>query len=166
MSSTNRWPGPFLYLLLVALTITLDLASKSAMVWLLEGGARTITLLPWLDLRLAYNRGISFSLFEAEHAGHVTTLVVIASLAAIGFAIVGLLAAASSERVSYLLISGGAAGNVIDRAANHAVTDFISFHVGQWHWPSFNIADVAITLGVATLLGSSFGLFQRKSPLK
>ncbi|MBQ8172474.1 MAG: signal peptidase II, partial [Mailhella sp.] len=46
-------------------------------------------------------------------------------------------------------ILGGALGNLIDRVRVRAVTDFLDFHVGHWHWPAFNVADIAICLGVA-----------------
>jgi signal peptidase II len=53
------------------------------------------------------------------------------------------------------LIAGGAAGNVVDRVSRGAVTDFLDFHVGAWHWPAFNTADAAITVGVVLLFTSS-----------
>jgi signal peptidase II len=50
------------------------------------------------------------------------------------------------------LVMGGAIGNVIDRARWGAVFDFADFHIGQWHWPAFNIADSAIVVGVGLML--------------
>jgi signal peptidase II len=50
------------------------------------------------------------------------------------------------------LVMGGAIGNVIDRARWGAVFDFADFHVGQWHWPAFNVADSAIVVGVGLML--------------
>jgi signal peptidase II len=57
------------------------------------------------------------------------------------------------------LVVGGAIGNVIDRIRFGAVVDFLDFHLGGWHWPAFNIADSAITVGVLFLLTD--GLFRR-----
>lgn len=148
----ERWPSPLQYLSLIALIAALDLASKYAMVECLDGGARTISLLPFLDLRLSYNRGISFSLFEAEHARDVTLLIVLTGLATLAFGIAGLIAKSPTDRIALSLVSGGAGGNVLDRLANHGVTDFIDFHFRGWHWPSFNIADTAIAIGVTILL--------------
>ena len=54
------------------------------------------------------------------------------------------------------LIAGGAAGNVLDRIRQGAVTDFLDFHVGGWHWPAFNMADTMITIGVVLLIAGSF----------
>jgi signal peptidase II len=50
------------------------------------------------------------------------------------------------------LVLGGALGNVIDRLRFGAVVDFLDFHLAGWHWPAFNVADSAITIGVALLL--------------
>ncbi len=56
------------------------------------------------------------------------------------------------------LIVGGAMGNVVDRVRLGAVMDFLDFHLGTWHWPAFNLADSAITMGVAFLVFD--GLFR------
>ena len=49
-------------------------------------------------------------------------------------------------------VLGGALGNVVDRARHHAVVDWLDFHFAGWHWPAFNVSDLAITVGVAALL--------------
>ena len=56
------------------------------------------------------------------------------------------------EATGYSLIMGGALGNAVDRALRGHVVDFLDFHLGAWHWPAFNLADTAITLGVVALL--------------
>ena len=60
--------------------------------------------------------------------------------------------AKSYERVPLALIAGGAIGNLIDRIRFGAVVDFLDFHIGGWHWPAFNIADICITVGVGLYL--------------
>ena len=62
------------------------------------------------------------------------------------------------------LVMGGAIGNVIDRARWGAVFDFADFHVGQWHWPAFNIADAAIVVGVGLMLLDSLLAETRRTP--
>jgi signal peptidase II len=58
------------------------------------------------------------------------------------------------ERLGLTLIVGGSLGNIIDRARQGMVTDFLDIYRGAWHWPTFNMADVAISLGaVALILG-------------
>jgi signal peptidase II len=54
------------------------------------------------------------------------------------------------------LIAGGAIGNIYDRMRQGAVTDFIDLHLGAWHWPTFNTADIAIVVGAAILIADSF----------
>ena len=58
------------------------------------------------------------------------------------------------------LVIGGALGNAVDRLARGAVVDFLDFHWGELHWPAFNLADSAITIGVALMLLD--GLFERR----
>ena len=61
------------------------------------------------------------------------------------------------EALAYSLILGGALGNAIDRLLFGEVTDFLDFHASGTHWPAFNGADIAITLGAACLILSAFG---------
>jgi signal peptidase II len=64
--------------------------------------------------------------------------------------------------VALALILGGAVGNLIDRLVYGYVIDFLDVYYESWHWPAFNIADSAITLGVMLMLVESFGLGQSK----
>ena len=64
--------------------------------------------------------------------------------------------------IALSLVLGGAVGNLIDRLAYGYVIDFLDVYYGNWHWPAFNIADSAITLGVALMLLESFGLGKAK----
>jgi signal peptidase II len=54
------------------------------------------------------------------------------------------------------LMAGGASGNIFDRMERGKVTDFIDFHLAEWHWPAFNLADVAIVVGALILVSGSF----------
>ncbi|MEM7827849.1 MAG: signal peptidase II, partial [Candidatus Aenigmatarchaeota archaeon] len=65
------------------------------------------------------------------------------------------------SRVSLGMILGGATGNLIDRIRFGAVIDFIDLHYGNIHWPAFNIADAAITVGIIVIMW--IGLFQKRS---
>lgn len=62
----------------------------------------------------------------------------------------------SLDALAYSLILGGALGNAVDRAVRGHVIDYLDFHAGRWHWPAFNLADVAITMGAAALILSAF----------
>ena len=60
------------------------------------------------------------------------------------------------EALSISLILGGALGNALDRAVRGQVIDYLDFHIGGWHWPAFNLADVAIVAGAALMVAASF----------
>lgn len=134
---------------IAAAVAIVDLATKQlAVTWL----SHPIAIAPFFSLSLGFNAGISFGLFQAGSRSASMLLVLLAA----GLTVVmGTLAWRSRhpvERVGFALIIGGAVGNMIDRAADGRVTDFLDFHVGVWRWPTFNGADTAITAGVALLL--------------
>lgn len=56
------------------------------------------------------------------------------------------------SNIAYALVIGGALGNLCDRLVHGFVVDFIDFYVGDWHWPTFNIADMAICVGAALII--------------
>ena len=146
--------------LLTALAVALaDQATKWAMLEWLQGIGHKLTVTPFFDLVLVYNRGASFGLFQTDSpwgpwllSGF--TVVVIAGL------LVWMWRTRERSLVLGLgLIAGGAAGNLIDRLSLGHVVDFLDFHVGAYHWPAFNLADSAITCGVAIILyGSLIGM--------
>ena len=142
--------------LLVALAVTiLDQLTKAAVLGYFSGrlfGSRTLSLTPFFDLVLTYNRGMSFGLFNNAAGPNA----VVFSLAAAAI-IAGLCYWLSRATSPFLgaaigLIIGGAVGNVVDRLRLGAVVDFLYFHAGPWYWPAFNLADSAICLGVAAML--------------
>jgi signal peptidase II len=113
---------------------------------------RTITVLPVLDLRMAWNYGISFSLFNSGSDGMVMALLAVQVLITAGLCwymwrLDGIL-----MQVAAGLIVGGALGNILDRAVYGAVADFLDFHWGDLHFPTFNLADSCISIGVALWL--------------
>lgn len=111
-----------------------------------------ITILPVLNLRLGFNTGVTFGLFADGAAGALWLLVVLTAVI-IAFLARWLWRTRSvAEAMALGLIIGGALGNLLDRLRQGAVTDFIDAHYAAWHWPTFNMADVAIVCGVATLL--------------
>ena len=111
-----------------------------------------VALLPVLNLRLGFNTGVTFGMFR-ESAADAVWVLVAAKLLVVAFLARWLWRTASrAEALGLGLVIGGAAGNILDRVARGAVTDFIDAHYGGWHWPTFNMADVAIVCGVATLV--------------
>ena len=103
----------------------------------------------------AQNRGVAFSLFDGDASSWRTALLVVFSLAAVIVIARILWNVDRLDRLSWTglgLILGGAVGNVFDRIVWGRVTDFLDFYAGDYHWPTFNIADSAIVIGSGLLL--------------
>lgn len=105
----------------------------------------------FFNLVLIYNRGISFGLFNQTNYSNYIFLCL--SIIIICFLLKWFKDSAMlTESIALGLIIGGAIGNVIDRIFRPGVVDFIQLHWKEYYWPSFNIADSAICLGVAILI--------------
>ena len=149
-------------LLFSLLIIVADQLSKIAVMNYVLADSKPLVVLPFLNMVVVWNRGVSFGLFSHDWVGAPWVL------SALAVAIVVLMCVwltRAQRRLTALALGaiiGGAIGNVIDRARFGAVYDFIDFHYAGWHWPAFNLADSAITLGVAALLVDSL-LFDRQS---
>jgi signal peptidase II len=115
------------------------------------GEARAVT--GFFNLVLTHNKGAAFS-FLAAASGWQRGFFI--GIAVVAIAIIGvLLSRHAGDRLfclSLSLILGGAIGNVIDRIALGYVVDFLDFYVAGWHWPAFNLADSAITVGAVLLV--------------
>jgi signal peptidase II len=149
---------------LAAITFLLDQASKLYLLFVYDLPIKEpVTLTPFLNLEVVWNRGISYGLFQQNTDLGRWILIGISILAAIGLSFWIRNTAGKLLAASLGLIVGGAVGNVIDRLAYGAVFDFLQFHVGSWHWYVFNVADAAIVAGVAGLLYDSFVLEKRRT---
>ncbi len=146
-SRRMSWFWPLGVILAVAL---LDQGTKLlARVQLTQGAPLELT--PFLDLNLGFNPGIVFGVFAAAEGGPWPLIGVTGLLTA------GLVFWLAKEtrplaRLALALFIGGALGNLWDRLARGAVTDFVDLHAGGYHWPAFNLSDSAIVIGVALLL--------------
>ena len=107
----------------------------------------------FFNLVLVYNKGAAFS-FLADAPGWQAPLLIGFALAAAGIVTALILRnpAKSLFCASLALILGGAIGNLIDRLRFGQVVDFLDFHALGWHWPAFNVADSAITVGAVLLI--------------
>ncbi|WP_048715178.1 signal peptidase II [Cardiobacterium hominis] len=123
--------------------------------WALEtlGNGVVMRLTPWMDFKLAFNKGAAFSLF-ADGSGWqrwffmgIATVIGLWLCYAIVFERTNAL-----TRLAYASILGGAVGNLYDRILHGKVVDFISWHIGNAYWPTFNVADVGICVGVGLLV--------------
>lgn len=152
-NGSTRRVGMARHLGLAALLVVLDQASKWIAVRALEFGERIPVLPGFFDFTLVYNRGAAFS-FLAGADGWQRWFFTVIGVAAAGF-IVWMLARHGAQRLfafALALILGGAVGNVIDRVLHGQVTDFVLLYWRDWHWPAFNVADMAITLGALLLV--------------
>ena len=141
---------------IAALTVLADQAHKAWMLYVYDIGAKgVVTVTPFFDLVLVWNRGISYGLLPQD--SQLGRFGLIAFAFAASFALAVWLARASTALTAAAigLIIGGALGNAIDRIAYGAVADFFAFHAFGFDWYVFNIADVAIVAGVVGLLYDS-----------
>lgn len=146
---------------IAVLVIILDQLTKWLMLEVLHIPLRSpIEVLPFFNLVMVWNHGVSFGMFAHMDARWPLTLLAIAISAAMLRWHYTLLKRTASHLFFYSMavgmIVGGALGNVIDRIRFGAVVDFLDFHIGGYHWPSFNVADACISIGVMLLLWCEF----------
>ena len=138
--------------------IVLDLLTKWAVATTMAFGARESIIEGFFNLVHARNTGVAFSLF-ADSAPWFRDFV----LPAISFLAIGVIAymfrqlgeMPVTSRVALAFVIAGAAGNLYERLRYGYVTDFLDLYVGSYHWPAFNVADSAITIGAALLIRDS-----------
>jgi signal peptidase II len=140
------------WLAAAGLVIVLDQITKVAVLRTFTPGEGS-QLTSFFNLVLVYNRGAAFS-FLADAGGWQKWFFLALALG-ISAWIIGMLKKHADDLLQALALSlvlGGALGNVIDRVLYGAVVDFLDFHVAGWHWPAFNVADSAITVGAVLLV--------------
>lgn len=142
------------------LALALDQASKNVLLYGLDfralGPGAHISVLPFFDIVMVWNRGISYGLFQA---GSLAGTILLTVLSLIAVAALSLWLMKADRRLLALalgLVIGGALGNVIDRVIYGAVADFFHFYAFGHDWYVFNVADAAITVGVVLLLLDAF----------
>jgi signal peptidase II len=115
-----------------------------------------IEVFHWFNLVPVWNTGISFGMLAGYSdwmPAIISGITIIISLVLLAWLFVSV---SVITKVALSLILGGAVGNIIDRIRFGAVIDFVDIHIFDFHWPAFNIADSAITIGVALFLVDSF----------
>ena len=149
---SKAWP----WFVVSALIILADQATKAIALGRLAPGER-LEVTGFFNLVLAFNKGAAFS-FLAGAGGWQTPL--LAAFAVAASIVVSVLLVRSPGRMLFCaglaLILGGALGNLIDRLRFGHVVDFLDFHAGGWHWPAFNVADSAISVGAVLLIVDGF----------
>lgn len=131
-----------------------DQISKWAIAEVVMQPPRVIEVTPFFNIVLGFNRGISFGMFRETLAAFPQAL----SIGKLGVvAVLAWFLVRSEdpwERVAFGLMIGGALGNIIDRLRLGGVVDFLDVHAFGWHWPSFNVADMALTAGAAVMFAT------------
>ena len=133
-------------ILLIGATVLADQATKTVALLLLSPG-EILPVVPGFNVTLGFNEGASFGMMSGAMAGRPLLMAALTGGLALMFAIMAFRAESLLERTGLALIVGGALGNIIDRLRQGAVTDFLDLYWRNWHWPTFNGADIAITLG-------------------
>jgi signal peptidase II len=143
--------------------ILVDQATKWLVLARFAPGERR-ELTDFFNLVLVFNKGAAFS-FLADAPGWQTPVLVTFALGAALIVSVLLLRSTGRKLFSagLALILGGALGNLVDRLRFGHVVDFVDLHAAGWHWPAFNVADSAITLGAALLILDGFMHHERRA---
>lgn len=139
------------YLIFMALLVFADQFSKfSILEKFMNLPDKVLVINDYINIVLAFNKGVSFSLFSNLDARIILIIITSVITAYIFFLFVK-----SKDKMHdyyYSLIIAGAVGNIIDRIVHKAVVDFIDIHYKNYHWPAFNLADCLIVLGVIFLV--------------
>lgn len=136
--------------------LALDQIVKRLMIDFAFDDTRFIAVTSFFNLTLGFNYGISFGLLDETFFDAVWLLI---GLKAAILAAIAWWATTTKDRLeaaAFGLILGGGLGNLLDRARIGAVIDYLDFHVAGWHWPAFNMADVAIVGGCALVAYRAF----------
>ena len=142
--------------------VLLDQLSKYYILNEILGQGAVIVISPVFNLVRAWNTGVSFSMFN-NYGSLGAILLSGVALVIVGFLFYWLKNETSRlAQVALGMIIGGAVGNVIDRVRLGAVFDFLDFHIGENHWPAFNLADSFICIGAAILILQSVCHYLKK----
>lgn len=123
-----------------------------------------VPVFPGFNLALGFNEGASFGMMGGVMAGKPLLMAALTGALTLMFAVMAFRARHPFEKAGLALIVGGALGNIIDRLRQGAVTDFLDLYWQDWHWPTFNGADIAITLGALFILVASLPSRRSKEP--
>ena len=138
--------------LIIVVIFAIDRISKIYILKIAEvENSVDIYLASFLNLNLIWNKGIAFGLFSYDQSfiyNFITILIVIISVVILFI----IIKAEDYRGYFFILILGGSLGNLYDRLYYFAVPDFIDFHINNFHWFIFNVADIFITIGIIGLI--------------
>ena len=121
-----------------------------------------IYLTPYLNLYLIWNKGIAFGLLSFNES-FIYTLVTLVIAIITTIILVMIVKSSGFKKYALLFIFGGSVGNLFDRIYYSAVPDFIDFHINDFHWFIFNVADIFITLGIIYLIFDEIFINDKKN---
>tara|TARA_B100001250_G_C19740788_1_gene762973 strand:- start:538 stop:1035 length:498 start_codon:yes stop_codon:yes gene_type:complete len=154
-----------IYLLLVLLIFLIDRFSKIYVIYLngrLNG--EEIYSSKFLNIHLVWNEGIAFGLFSVNETAFYNILTFIIMLVIL-FVFYLIIRSNGFEKFALLMIFSGAISNLFDRIIYRAVPDFLDFHVENFHWFIFNVADIFITIGVIFMIIYEFTYKNKKNKI-
>jgi signal peptidase II len=139
-----------LYFAIAALVVILDQASKRIIWEVFKHSGGTDVIDGFLRITLSRNTGAVFGILSGSRA--LLIIITILSVFVLILFAFRMRFAPVSKRVYIGLIFGGAFGNLIDRITTGEVLDFIDMGIGQYRWPTYNVADIAVTIGAVLLI--------------
>jgi len=152
------------YFLFILILLVLDQAAKYFVSQHIPLFGRVNIIPGFFNLTHIHNRGAIFGFLSQSGSQTIYYLLLLASLLALFLVFYYFFKTSADEKfleLSLSLIVAGALGNLLDRIGRGYVIDFMDFHRGQWHWPSFNVADACVSLGALFLILLLF--FKRRS---
>jgi signal peptidase II len=154
--TTELAPGTAKWFAVAVAIVVLDQLTKWWVLAVFAPGER-LPVTGFFNLVLVYNRGAAFSFLSSAPGWQTPFFIGVAIVASMVVSVLLVRMRGSGWfRAGLALVLGGAIGNVIDRFRFGQVVDFLDFHAFGWHWPAFNVADSAITVGAALLILESF----------
>jgi lipoprotein signal peptidase len=146
--------------ILILFIFTLDRLSKIYVIELIQKKGSEIFIYDFLNFTLNWNTGIAFGFlsFDGNLLYHLVSALI---LLIIVYLIYLMVISSKVEKIIISLIVGGAIGNLYDRINYYAVPDFIDFHLKNFHWFTFNVADIFISIGIFMMLFKEIFLKKR-----
>ena len=137
--------------IIILITFGIDRLSKTYVIKLIQSQEREIFVYDFLNLTLNWNTGIAFGILSSN-ANLFYHLISALILLIIIYLIYLMVSAENFGKIMFALVIGGASGNLYDRFRYFAVPDFIDLHIDDFHWFTFNIADIFISVGILAII--------------
>ena len=152
MKSVNLSKSFYISLITVLVIFILDRITKLYVIYESDKLLNNeLFISKYLNITLIWNNGIAFGFFSLDQGNLYNVLTAIISIITIIILII-IINSRGIKKYALLIILGGALGNLFDRVIYKAVPDFIDFHIAEFHWFIFNVADIFITVGVIFMI--------------